>query len=349
MAVYYDEKHKTWYCKFRYKDWQGNSKSTCKRGFARKKDALAYEMRYKEQATNKPFILLTDLIGEYLANFKVRNKESTYLMRKNIFQKYIIPPLGNVSIDKLTPLTIQQWQNNLQTSYSLSDGYLRVINSSFKTLLNYAVKFYNLSNNPFDKNESIGKTSRRVVFLETDEWKKIDDYLKENDFVYRVVANIMYWSGMRIGECVALTREDIDFTNNTISINKSVSTIGKLTTPKTKSSIRTISMPQFVMDMVKELFDRCYDKITYINDIHSRSTMCIQFIRIGKKLGIPLSTHVFRHSHASFLISQNVPITAVAKRLGHANPAITLKIYAHCFKEQDKQIVDKINAFVGQM
>lgn len=348
MATYYDEKQKTWYCKFRYKNWQGQSKSTCKRGFARKKDAIAYEMRYKEQAVNKPNITLADLVSEYLANFKIRNKESTYRTKKNILDKHIVPTLGNMQIDKITPLIIQKWQDNLQTSHTFSDGYLHTINACFKTVLNYAVKFYNLPINPFIRTEPIGKTSRRVVFLENDEWKKIDDYLKENDFVYRVIANIMYWSGMRIGECLALTRNDIDFTANTISISKSVSVLGKITTPKTKSSVRTISMPQFVMDMIKELFDKCYS-IEYLKDIHSRNGVCDRFIRIGKKLGIKLSSHVFRHSHASFLINQSVPITAIAKRLGHATPAITLKTYAHCFKEQDKQIVDKINAFVGQM
>lgn len=349
MAVYYDEKQKTWYCKFRYKNWQGESKSTCKRGFPRKKDALAYETRYKEQAVNKPAILLADLVSEYLANFKVRNKESTYRIRQIILQRYVLPPLGNLQIDKISPLTIQQWQNDLQTRYDFSDGYLRNINSSFKTLLNYAVKFYNLPNNPFDKNESIGKSSKRVIFLENDEWKKLDDYLKENDFTCRVFANLMYWSGMRVGECLALTKDDIDFGNNTISINKSISLFDTVTTPKTKSSIRTISMPNFVMDMLRELLEKCYDKINYLNDIRNRQSVCNRFTYLGKKLNIPLSTHVFRHSHASFLINQNVPITAVAERLGHANPAITLKIYAHCFKEQDKHIVDKINAFVGQM
>ena len=62
MAVYFDEKQKTWYCKFRYTDWTGESKSTSKRGFKLKRDALQYEKEYKEKAKDRPQMKLKQLL-----------------------------------------------------------------------------------------------------------------------------------------------------------------------------------------------------------------------------------------------------------------------------------------------
>ena len=77
MAVYFDEKQKTWYCKFRYTDWTGESKSTSKRGFKLKREAIAYEAEYKEKAKASPQMTLKQLADAFLEDYKANRKPTS--------------------------------------------------------------------------------------------------------------------------------------------------------------------------------------------------------------------------------------------------------------------------------
>lgn len=341
MAAYYDDKQKTWYVKFRYTDWQGNSKSTSKRGFRTKKEALQYEADTKNKLKEKPQITLKALSDEFLADYKANNKDSSYVITEKNCRKYILPTLGSLIIDKITPLVIRKWQTEM-LQYELADNSLRAINSTLSTLLNHAVKFYGLSSNPMKVTGKQGKFTRRLVFLEVEEWKKVDKVI---DNIYdKTTLNLMFWTGIRIAELMGLTKNDIDLKTKTISINKQYTTQHKVTAPKTESSKRVISIPNFLVKLLKEYYQAtAYLDKKYIFTTESSVTLNRSLKTYCEKAKVKsVSPHALRHSHASFLIKQGVPITSVAKRLGHANPSITMSIYAHCYKGQDKDIADMI-------
>lgn len=360
MAAYYDEKQKSWYTKFRYTDWQGNSKSTSKRGFKTKKEALAYESDMKNKLKEKPQITLKALSDEFLTDYKANNKYNSYVNAEKNCRKYIIPTLGSLVIDKITPLVVRKWQADI-LQYELSDSTLRAINTTLCTMLNYAVKYYGLQSNPMKITGKQGKYTRRLDFLEVDEWEKINNLI--DDLYDKVTLNLMYWTGIRIAELMGLTKKDIDLKANTISINKQYSRQHIVSTPKTESSNRVISIPSFISDLLRSFYKATeYVKEEYIFSVYHSCRINDHLKKYCRKAEVKeVSPHALRHSHASWLIRQGVPINAISKRLGHASPAMTLNIYSHCYKTQGNdiaQLIDKTitkskrktkNKNVGQM
>jgi integrase len=144
---------------------------------------------------------------------------------------------------------------------------------------------------------------------------------------------------MRIGEALALEKSDVD--GNTVTITKTRNRNWHVTPPKTKSSVRTISIPDIAMSPLKEVCQRMPDTqqvfpVTYTTCLH-------HFRRAVSASGVrPLTIHSLRHAHASLLIANGFPITAVSKRLGHTSPQITLSVYSHATKDSDQTIVETL-------
>ena len=171
--------------------------------------------------------------------------------------------------------------------------------------------------------------------------------------------------GMRIGEALALTWEDVDLENNVISIKKTWSKdLHKITTPKTPNSYRTITMPQFLSDEYrefKEMLDVPNKSFVFGIDIpvcnttvRARMREAIKIANENNEEQIPIiRIHDLRHSCASYMIgnmvrdgSSNFSLYDVAKRLGD-NLSTVLSVYAHWLPQADKgivQIMDKDNA-----
>ena len=161
---------------------------------------------------------------------------------------------------------------------------------------------------------------------------------------YKVPFDLLFWSGMRIGELEALTAEDIDFDSNTISIRRTyLHAIKVMGPPKTSYSIRNITMPEFMMEDIKEYLDSLPVQPEYPFMLHPPTTMRARLTKYTSLAGVSrITLHDLRHSHASYLIQQGVAITAISKRLGHSSPAITLNIYAHVYKDNDTEIAQMI-------
>lgn len=341
MSASYDEKTKKWFCTFKYKDWTGKTRKTTKRGFARKKDAIAYEVNFKASSQGTPSMTLEALAEKYLSDYKVNRKISSYLTVKNRICKYITAELGALPISEITPLTIKEWQNRLAVT-GISQSMIRSINVSFSAMMNFAVKYFNCPSNPFQKTGKTGKIRKKIDFLEVDEFMKLESVI---DNAYdKLVFSMLFWSGMRIGELEALTAEDIDFDSNTISIRRTyLHAIKVMGPPKTSYSIRNITMPEFMMKDIKEYLDSLPVQPEYPFMLHPPTTMRARLTKYTSLAGVSrITLHDLRHSHASYLIQQGVAITAISKRLGHSSPAITLNIYAHVYKDNDTEIAQMI-------
>ena len=152
---------------------------------------------------------------------------------------------------------------------------------------------------------------------------------------------------MRIGECLALTLEDIDFKSNKININKTCYHIGKkelINPPKTDSSERVIDIPQFLTDEIKEYVNHLYKPMPD-TVLFNKQQQYVRGIlqRYSQKAGVKeIRLHDLRHSHASMLINLGANPVLVAERLGHESPAITLEVYSHLFPHKQAEIVAKI-------
>ncbi len=187
-----------------------------------------------------------------------RYKESTIEGYINVFSLHILPYFGKRPISGITPKDIRAWQTELMGK-GYSDAYLLRINNMIVSILNFAVSYYDLPSNPCHKAGSMGKRTTVVNFWTIEEYQKILSSV--TDKTAHIMFQVFYYSGFRCGEFLALTLEDIDFEKNKISIPKSLRRAGGkdiVTSPKTPKSVRTISMPGFVMDELREYANSIY-------------------------------------------------------------------------------------------
>ena len=347
MPAYRDEKTKNWYVQFRYIDWQGKSKHTTKRGFKTKKDALSYEYEFKSTSKDRIDMTVAELSEKYLDDRKLHVKPSRYASMEQIIRNHILPHIGKLKLLDLTPLTMRHWQNEL-TKQNYSPSTLITYHRQCSTLLNFAVKYYGMKENPLRKVGSIGKMEKRLEFWDPKEFQQFIEVVDNPK--YKLCFLLLFYSGMRVGELLALNAGNFDFVKNMISITKSLMHVTKeITTPKTKFSIRTIVMPTGVMQEVKSYIDNL-DEITSPLFRVSSLTLLNALKRYAKQAGVKeISVHDLRHSHASFLIHNAVPLTVISKRLGHKSPNITLAVYSHMYTESEGQIAQLLQEnFVRQ-
>ena len=335
MPAYRDEKTKNWYVQFRYTDWQGKSRSTTKRGFKTKKEALAYEYEFKSTSKERVDMTIAELSERYLEDRKLHIKPSRYASMEQIIRNHILPYIGNLKLSELTPLTMRHWQNELIIQ-KCSPSSLVTYHRQCSTLLNFGVKYYGMKENPLRKIGSMGKMETRVNFWEPEEFQQFIEAVTNPK--YKLCFLLLFYSGMRVGELLALNEGDFDFTKNKISITKSLMHVTKeITTPKTESSVRVIEMPVGVMQEVKKYIDSLEEASSPLFQV-APQTLLQALQRYAKVANVKeICLHDLRHSNASFLIHVGIPITTISKRLGHKSPNITLAVYSHMYRESDAQ------------
>ena len=158
---------------------------------------------------------------------------------------------------------------------------------------------------------------------------------------------VLYWTGIREGELLALTSADIDFDNKLIDINKTYQRLqGKdvITTPKTRKSKRKVPIPDFLCDELREFISTRY-MITPDERLFpiTKSYLSHEMIRGCKNTGVKkIRIHDIRHSHASLLINQGCDALVLADRLGHEKVSTTLNTYSHLFPHKQQELVNNL-------
>lgn len=350
MPVYKDSQRGTWYTKFRYTDWQGKRRETTKRGFATKREAKEYEENFLRTKKDNPDLTIGDLCKLYLEDLKTRTKERTYINLHTCLYRHVSCVFG-MKVSDFTPTTCNKWkallkeQKSATTHEPLKPQTIITIESYLSRVFNYGVKFHGVKSNPFhiagyDKNQG----SKAMAFYEETDFKKFIDAIPKKMRHDRLYFSILYTSGMRVGEFLALSESDFDFDSDTININKTFNdTTHAITSPKTTSSVRVITMPHKIMQEIHGYFRHFSPVPARVFPIR-RDTLQRHNKIIAKLAGLKeIRLHDFRHSHASYLIHHGVPVTAIAARLGHSSPKITLDVYSHVYKESDTEIAKMIN------
>ena len=353
MPIYKDDERGTWFAKVNYTDMFGKRCQKKKRGFRTKKEALEWERAFALKSAGTTDMLFKDFVDLYIDDIKNRIKPQTLYTKTLYINHHILPFFGDLKLNEIEPLHIRKWQNNHLLQYktdkgkTLSNGTINTIQGVLSTILNYAVKLYNLPYNPLSK---VGYVSipedKKMTVWSPEDFKRFIDVV--NDKMYHCLFNTLYFTGMRIGEALALQVKDIDFNNKTITVNKTAYTVGGktyLNAPKTPKSNRTITISNklvyLLADFIKSLYGVNND--TYIFNI-THSAISKKLRKYIKRAGVsPISLHGFRHSHASLLIELGFAPTAIADRLGHENVTTTLNIYSHMFPSKQSEIADKLD------
>ena len=349
MPVYKDEKRNTWYCKCNYQDWLGESKSKMKRGFVTKKEAQQWERDFLQKQSASMDMKFASFVEVYFEDKAPRLKERSIMTKRTLFETKIIPYFGEKQMNEITAVDIIKWQNAL-LNQDYKPTYLRMIQNQMTALFNHAEKFYDLKDNPCKKVDKMGRSNAKELnFWTKDEYEQFIQCFSPDEEMYRIIFQMLFWLGCRVGELLALTSQDIDFENGTVNISKTYYRRNQndyVTPPKTESSNRKITIPKFLAEEMKDFVDRQYgltpeDRIFPITDRAIQKKMKQKAEQAKLK---PIRVHDLRHSHIALLIEKGMQPLVIAQRVGHDSVNTTMNIYGHLYPNKQKQVADLLNA-----
>lgn len=346
-----DGKTTRWRAKFYVTDWTGEKKQICKRGFKTQREAKEYERTFLDQEKNTSDILFSSLVENYMENMSHRLKPATMENKNFIIKGKLLPYFGNLKVCDIDTIKVHKWQNELisyrdENGKPFSQTYLKTVNNQLSALMNYAVAHYRLSSNPCRAAGSMGKSKADEMNIWTlEQYELFSGTIRKSSV--RLAFDVLFYTGMRSGELLALTPADI-LPSKRIDINKNYAKVkGEelFLEPKTAKAKRCISIPGFLYDDIREYVDKLYgiengDRIFYF----TKSALDKEIKRIAEKTGLPpIRVHDLRHSHASMLIEMGFTPLEIVERLGHESVKTTLDTYSHLYPDKDLQLADRLN------
>ncbi|MEC3158961.1 site-specific integrase [Bacillus thuringiensis] len=345
MVIYKDEQRGTYYFVTRIRQFDGTLKQVKRRGFKTKKEAREAEAKMLVEKETTSSLTFSQAADSYFNWYSQRRKQSSIETIKNVIYNHLVIEFGNLKVDQIIPKHVMNYQNKIINKYSAK--HLKKIHAVLSAIFNFSIKFHGLTNNPAKITGNFEKESNiRMNFWEFEEFKQF--ILAVDDPLYKTFFSVLYYSGARKGELMALTWSDINFDEKTININKTEYN-RQVTEPKTKASNRIIMLPSFIMDMLHDIKKTAALNAPVKNDYVvfgefynsiSSSTLRQKFIKYVKIAQVKkIVLHEFRHSHASYLINKGVSPLIVAQRLGHSDVATTLNTYSHLYPSKQAEVV----------
>lgn len=343
-------KNGKWCSSFYYETPSGQSKRKYKRGFDTEEEANEYEKRFKENAGDPSQMTVAELIESYLDFVRPRTRWSTYDTKSRILKQMIVPYFGKRLAGEIRHLDIIRWQGWLgglrqKNGKPYSATFIREANNQLSALFNYAEDKLELDSNPPKKVKKAGSSkSEEMQIWDKEEYGRFLDAVSNKDLSFYAF-EVLYWTGIREGELLALTPRDFDLDAGTLSINKSYSrTDGKdvIGPPKTKMSYRTITLSDFLIDEIRIWFgyaDFAEDERIFPVTKHY---LWNEMERGCAKSGVKrIRVHDLRHSHVSILIEMGFNAKAIAARVGHKSEHITFR-YAHLFPGAQDEMANSL-------
>ena len=307
MPVFKNEDNGTWYVMARYVNWKGERKQKCKRGFATKREAQEWERMFKLQTSSDLDMSFEAFTELYINDVKNRLKENTWLTKEHIIRTKILPYFGKLKISEISTKEIIVWQNEMlayrdEKKKPYSQTYLKTLHNQLSAIFNHAVRYYELRSNPAAKVGNMGSEEHKeMLFWTKEEYKKFSFEMMDKPVSFYAF-EMLYWCGIREGELLALTPADFNFDKETVTINKSYQRLkgqDVITSPKTKKSNRTIKMPQFLCEEMKEYLGMIYglkkkDRIFTV----TKSYLHHEMDRGAKAVGVKrIRIHDLRHPY----------------------------------------------------
>lgn len=365
------------------KDETGEAVRVTRRGFVSLKEAKIEARKiqsefdrgeYGKKVADNTFKEIYEL---WFDSYKKTVKEATQLGTARLMKNHILPKFGELKVTQITPKMAQKavndWADKLK-SYKINLVYARKV-------MDFAITLELIAVNPFDKvirpKAKNANDEVKINYYTTDQIKHALNTLEQRvkDFkfgdkgyyfalfefsLYRLLA----FSGLRVSEALALSWSDIDFSEQNVTVNKTLSRTKKgykISSPKTKCSNRTISLDARTIHILKRwqftekelLFSNRVKDCTIIfadlngeylnyNDIYRRSE------RLAKRADLPsIGTHGWRHSYASMLFQAGVSPKEAQAALGHSSIEMTMNIYTHLGQEDKKQTADKLAKYAN--
>lgn len=347
---------KTWSIRFRYVNEEHKELQKRLSGFKTKKEAddayikfMATVKQYSKLKKETHDLTFRELYEEFKLYQETRIKESSLFHFSHQCNKHILPYFEKFKVKKITAKDILTWQNSLaQYSYK----YKQNLRNALSSLLRYAERYYEIPNKLYLVDGFRKPITKKEMLIWTPE--EFNQFIEQvQNPTYKTFFYTLYLTGARRGEIMATTWKDWNLEKQTLNIDKTFTRKslgkdigGKSTTPKNQFSIREISIPDNLNNIMKTYKSQFYNKNQFerVFDISETTIDRIKKEACVKANVKEIRTHDFRHSHASLLISKGFSIVAVAKRLGHGNIEQTLNTYSHLMPNEDLRLKDKLSS-----
>ena len=357
---------------FPYVDSMGVRREYIKGGFKTKKDATTHEAMKRNELIEygdvyaKADISFNEIFEEYMdVEGKVKYARATYQYYTYSYKQFIKSTIGNRKILTLKYRDIQKFFNNLEVGVSTGKNIKKVFNVTF----NYAIKNGYVRESPMihvklrlkpkeTENKKVSTITKEQLdqiiekVLVVDKFSPNFDYTQFNYYSYAVALYIGWYTGLRVSETFGLRKEDFDFDNNVIHIQrrleyhgvkkKELYTTEKLKTAKSKADIPMVSK-------LKEGMLRWFQKNPYdyvICDIYGKlihpSSFNMRINSVSKELGIDFHYHCLRHSFTSNLINNDVKPNVTMELVRHSDIKTTLGIYTHIKESEKTDVLESI-------
>ena len=343
----------------------------------KREDVVNAMTNYKSQMLNGELstnekITLAEWYHTYIFEFRKNDlKPSTFERYYSIYKNYILnSPLANIKLVDLRTVDIQKYYNKLLSVDNKTPSIVSTINRYVTTVLLEAVK-QGIIKKAYSTLVKIPKVEYNSDYsvLSLDDQRKFIKAIQNHKF--KVLFLTALGTGLREGELLALKWSDIDFIENTVSVSKTIKRVPIIEKdgsrkykiieqePKTKSSIRIVPLPDNIVSELEKYKSKqniekmknrdIYNDMNYVfadkfgNPLESKRPNR-NFQSVLKSIDItPIKFHSLRHTYATRLFEQNVPIKTVQKLMGHKDSSTTLDIYTHVMPSEKIKAVEKIN------
>ena len=349
-----------------------------KGGFTTKHDANVYLSQAVIKLQNNQYIDSTSHVSktyqevyeEWLLQYKNTVKESTYFKTQSMFKNNILPIFSNLRINSITTTFIQDNANKWFAKYK---NYKKIINYNFSVLA-YALRMGYIHVNHKDRFVMPKKIRVRkdesMSYYTKDELIELLKYIKQDTSIeWLSFFRLLAFTGMRKGECLALTWNDIDLTNQTVTVNKTLA-VGMdskqiVQTPKTLESYRTITLDdntvlwlkKWKIEQAKALLKFGHNamsenQLVYCqcskNKMYCLGKPATMLKQVCKKHNFKIiNIHGFRHTHASLLFESGATMEVVRDRLGHTDIQTTINIYTHVTQKSRDKTAQNFANYMG--
>lgn len=353
----------------------GKQESANKKGYKSKKDAqaackkLELDYQQKKDSKQKPHTY-QEVYDLWIITYEKTVKESTFSKTKEQFALHILPVFKKMYVDKITLIQAQQFANDMSEKLV---SYTQIISNASR-IIKFAMNLNYAFSNPFDRitRPKVAEEIEDDVVSNFYTREELNRFLslakKELDLKKYAYFRAISYTGLRKGEMLALTWEDIDFEQKTLRVSKTV-TVGKdrrlyVGPPKTNKSKRVIAIDDETIAILKQWKK---DQIKFYSKIGISTFKSKQLIFSNIENGLitlsqprkwldsiiykyqlkRITNHGFRHTHATLLLEAGCSMKDVQERLGHANIQITMNLYVHLTETRKRETVDNYVCYLN--